>query len=927
MTPSRYSKILASYFNALPLWKRKYYEKEVSDLETEICRGSDYNDNPNVRKVSELPYQLVMSNNLSLVEKTLSDLWFIEAKVRTGKIFELLKDYLFTFNYIQNNFYRKENNGLNEHQIITKTSNSIEPFYSFVRSRSHLLNALPLMTIQEAYNHTSSDLVRNQAYEILRNLNPLSFIWLQRINLPTASGNPCKQTLKPLNHPGIIKSMSISKDCTYLLCVYSYGDIEVWDLRYGKYLKTLEVSGCNCILTVPDGTRFITASNDAIIRVWDFSTWTCKLKISGNADAIAVTQDSQRLISISTSHNILQAWDINSGSCLTTIHGSFGKPIVVSPDGQLVFTVDLANVCLWNLSTGDLISEIGTNGKEICSLAVTPDGKSIIVGGGSLQIKVFDIQSGNKLLQLDDNLYTSPIAVTPDGKKLISAGFGGLVRVWDLESGNCIKNLTGHTEWTTGIHVLPDGNSFISWSRDNTIKIWDLNLIANEDGIEGHITKVEAIKVLSDGQHVVTSSDFGTIKIWNINTGKCAITRKGLKFTVRKIIDVPSGRHFITLGNENFVDKNIGYNSEVKLWETHTGNCIWTIPGYKDFTIERVILTSDGQKVLLIATNVDGPIPVGRIKKPSTIIGIVDIKKPSIAENLFFQLQHNLISIKQTPDGKTLIILEKFGKIHLVDINKKALIRLLDTGEKRWDEKKTEIHITFDKKIVVEQPDYYKRLWIYDLNTNKTLEKPDWGDIEKFKVIPFSNLVATYNNQGFLRIWELVSGTCIREERYKSSDICYLNFLRIVQNQSIIIKDDNQYLEVRDLHKNAKYATYSFEGRYCNFDSNLNRTLIACGMEDGQVHIIKVANTEPHIAAGSLYHLYRSKIGKILKKIIGKSTHAFICPFCHSWTEVTKSSMGEKTTCPKCNNMIEFYQYKFYSGWRYIVKSGNVINM
>ncbi|OBQ04538.1 MAG: hypothetical protein AN482_17800 [Anabaena sp. LE011-02] len=61
------------------------------------------------------------------------------------------------------------------------------------------------------------------------------------------------------------------------------------------------------------------------------------------------------------------------------------------------------------------------------------------------------------------------IAVTPDGKTVISGSNDGTIKIWDLGTGTEKFTLSGHSSLVNVIAVTPDGKTVISGSNDNTI--------------------------------------------------------------------------------------------------------------------------------------------------------------------------------------------------------------------------------------------------------------------------------------------------------------------------------------------------------------------------------------------------------------------------------------------------------------------------
>ena len=82
-------------------------------------------------------------------------------------------------------------------------------------------------------------------------------------------------------------------------------------------------------------------------------------------------------------------------------------------------------------------------------------------------------------------LRSAAVAVTPDGRRAVSASWDDTLRVWDLESGQKIRTLVDHTVWAhsvvvtlegpvLAVAVTADGRRAVSGSYDNTLRLWDL---------------------------------------------------------------------------------------------------------------------------------------------------------------------------------------------------------------------------------------------------------------------------------------------------------------------------------------------------------------------------------------------------------------------------------------------------------------------
>jgi WD40 repeat protein len=64
------------------------------------------------------------------------------------------------------------------------------------------------------------------------------------------------------------------------------------------------------------------------------------------------------------------------------------------------------------------------------------------------------------------------IAISPDGKTLISGSNDKTIKLWNLGTGDLIGTLSEHTNSVNVVAISSDGQRFASGSSDNTIKVW-----------------------------------------------------------------------------------------------------------------------------------------------------------------------------------------------------------------------------------------------------------------------------------------------------------------------------------------------------------------------------------------------------------------------------------------------------------------------
>ena len=104
--------------------------------------------------------------------------------------------------------------------------------------------------------------------------------------------------------------------------------------------------------------------------------------------------------------------------------------VSASPRGILATCSRDSFILLWDAATGERIYKLPTMGNYVMSLAFSPDGKTLALGGVS-RMKLWNMEAMEETLLLSDRWGPiNDIKFSQDGRKLLAGGFNGEVRVW-----------------------------------------------------------------------------------------------------------------------------------------------------------------------------------------------------------------------------------------------------------------------------------------------------------------------------------------------------------------------------------------------------------------------------------------------------------------------------------------------------------------
>ncbi len=475
----------------------------------------------NLRKLSELPYQLRKARMPDELENTLCDLSFIEAKCTAGLIDDLLADYDAAL----------ESGILREDQQAR-----LGDFARFLHAQSHLLAAHPALTFQQALNEPDSTAQARTAGDLAERETRPRFRWL---NKPQTI-SPCVLTL--FGHSDVVNSCDVSPDGKRIVSASSDKELKIWDVANGRDLLTLRghsISVETCSFS-PDGKSIISGARNGEIKLWDAVSGNELRSFPGHRDGVATCKfslDGRRVVS-SSGDNTLKIWNAETGSELHTLSGHAGEvySCEFSPDDKLIVSGGGdGGLKLWDAATGEKLKPFDGHELPVMSCAFSRDGKSVFSASEDCTLKHWD--AGTRELRKTYAGHEKPVwclAVSKDGTRLASGSDDGSIRLWDIATGAELAKMTGHTDQIWGLAFFPDGTRIVSAAWDSTLKVWDLKTAEqaqaerNSQQMPVESTKgkaaslgrpISACSCSPDGAYYAAGLADGNVKLWDAATG------------------------------------------------------------------------------------------------------------------------------------------------------------------------------------------------------------------------------------------------------------------------------------------------------------------------------------------------------------------------------------------------------------------------
>jgi len=279
-------------------------------------------------------------------------------------------------------------------------------------------------------------------------------------------------------------------------------DIRVWDLTKRTEVGRLPGTGAPVwsVALTWDGKRVLCGGGcpDGALRLLEVGTGKELWHGEGHETAVwSVALDlHDRFVDAADGDNMFRLRNIDDQPGLKFMpFGGHTKPVrraVISDDGRFVASASYDGTArLWNLGNNQLVHTFKTDKTSgwVRAVVISHDNRRVLTAGDDRLVHLWDVDTGKELKQLKGHkALINSVAISPDGRFALSGG-GGLnaedeedfsIRLWDLEAGKELHRFDGHKDVVSQVIWLPDGKHALSSSWDTTVRLWRLPDLAGK---------------------------------------------------------------------------------------------------------------------------------------------------------------------------------------------------------------------------------------------------------------------------------------------------------------------------------------------------------------------------------------------------------------------------------------------------------------
>jgi eukaryotic-like serine/threonine-protein kinase len=419
---------------------------------------------------------------------------------------------------------------------------------------------------------------------------------------------------RPMEHSGWVNRVAFSPDGKTILTGSNDHTARLWDAATGLPLgPPLSHGGLSVTVAFsPDGRLIVTGGYDKTARLWDAVTGQPMgrpLVHQADVTLVAFAPDGRSILTAGVDGRV-RLWDCDAGQTLGRLleHESSPAAAMFRPDGKTVLTAGPdGKIWTWDTASGQRRGQPVRLVPGIVAMDLSRDGATIVTWNLDKSVRLWDATTGRPIGKpfKDDSFSSSDsrtqgllpsVALSPDGKTILTAGVMKLVRLWDAESGRPIGQPLEHSASIAAAAFSPDGNTVLTGSSDRTARLWAVATGRSIGQPMEHPDRVRCVAFSPDGRTILTGCDDRTVRQWDVATGRPSGPSLEHAAMVYSVAFSPDGQTIVTMSG-NFLSGSDSGGAQA--WDAATGQPIGPVmPHSGTFRGIHVAFSPDGRFLL-----------------------------------------------------------------------------------------------------------------------------------------------------------------------------------------------------------------------------------------------------------------------------------------------------------------------------------------
>jgi len=306
---------------------------------------------------------------------------------------------------------------------------------------------------------------------------------------------------------------------------------------------------------------------------------------------------------------------------LLACNDGFGGPAVlcmaISPDGKQ-YVLGGGRLTLWNTKdatlTADLLKDYKPDQVErpIRAVAISADGQWIAAGDENGKVRIWTLADQQEVVVIDAHQgRINKLAFSPDSKLLATTSYSGDVNLWELPDGKRLKSLKMSQREIRALVFV--SNTHLASAADEA-NLWNVEVGAKEMTLTSERLLGPALGLSSDRRLLAFNDGDATVRFWDVHDAQQ--TGAPLRGAGAHLIALSSDGKWIATSS----------NSEIRIWDAASGSTTQVID--VNGAVTTALAWLPGTSAVVVASD-HGRVRIWGVPAAAETLGIERIKLPA----------------------------------------------------------------------------------------------------------------------------------------------------------------------------------------------------------------------------------------------------------------------------------------------------------
>ena len=403
--------------------------------------------------------------------------------------------------------------------------------------------------LRHSFDVKSEEPIRFEQVAFHSNENMFHAIWYllgdSTRNIQVWSGGAALESVEFAAHNSRVTDLSFSPDGASLLSVSDGGTFHLLHFTKDTEVRSkVEHKGPICCVGFhPDGSNFVTGSEDTMAVLWDSANGQLRSTLEGhNFTHPEINPQVLGLAFSPTGSHIVVAFnggdakvfEAEGGNQIATFNGNSGliTSIDFSHDGQRVLTGDSeGNAHIWSTQSGIVEAKFSKSGTSFTDASFFHDEEHVVMlefTSQSPALSKWNISTSKEVARLEahceeqddffDDLTCQFFFASHHGELPLSivGGTDRVARIIDTDEMLVLATHRGHSDIIGEGQISLDGKLAATLAFDGEVRVWDVASGSLVTSLKSHVDKITEFSFSPDNSRIATASDGGQVQIWTI---------------------------------------------------------------------------------------------------------------------------------------------------------------------------------------------------------------------------------------------------------------------------------------------------------------------------------------------------------------------------------------------------------------------------